>query len=81
MLKEIRTNSIILSILLLLIVASYSLAEIGAKANFSVIGSLSALKFLAVSFQFMETKKANPLWKIVIGLFVITFLIAVFVSE
>lgn len=35
---------------------------------------LSAIKFLAVSFQFMELKKANSFWKVLISAFLIIFI-------
>lgn len=79
MLKEIKTNTIILTILLALIIAIYLLAENKSSSSFSIIASLTAVKFIAVSFQFMETKKANLFWKILVSLFVVAFLIGIFV--
>lgn len=79
MLKEIKINTIILTILLVLIIAIYLLAENEAHTSFSIIASLTAVKFIAVSFQFMETKKANLFWKILVSVFVVTFLIGAFV--
>ena len=79
MLKEIKINTIILTILLVLIIAIYLLAENNANTSFTIIASLTAVKFIAVSFQFMETKKANFFWKILVSLFVIAFLIGVVV--
>ena len=35
---------------------------------------LSGIKFLAVSFQFMELKKANSFWKILISTFLLVFI-------
>lgn len=57
MLKEIKINTIILAVLLALIIAIYLLAENKANSSFSIIASLTAVKFIAVSFQFMGTKK------------------------
>ncbi|MDT8412297.1 MAG: hypothetical protein RQ875_07545 [Vicingaceae bacterium] len=79
MLKEIKINTLILTVLLALIIAIYLLAENKANSSFSIIAALTAIKFLAVSFQFMETKKANLLWKILILVFVSAFLIGVLV--
>ena len=79
MLKEIKINTVILTILLVLIIAIYLLAENKAHTSFTIIASLTAVKFIAVSFQFMETKKANFFWKILVSLFVIAFLIGVVV--
>jgi len=53
--------------------------------NFSfvsiIILGLSGIKFLAVSFQFMELKKANSFWKILISalLFIIIGIISILV--
>ncbi|MBL1231800.1 MAG: hypothetical protein P1U44_01375 [Vicingaceae bacterium] len=77
MLKEIKINTITLTVLLVLIIAIFLLAENKASSSFSIIASLTAIKFMAVSFQFMETKKTNIFWKILICLFVIAFLIGV----
>lgn len=79
MLKEIKINTIILTVLLVLIITIYLLAENKANTSFTIIASLTSVKFIAVSFQFMETKKANLFWKILVSLFVVTFLIGVFV--
>lgn len=79
MLKEIKINTIILTVLLTLIIAIYLLAENKGNTSFYIIASLTAVKFIAVSFQFMETKKANLFWKILVSLFVAVFLIGVFV--
>ena len=35
---------------------------------------LGAIKFLLVSFQFMELKKANSFWKILISTFLLVFI-------
>lgn len=79
MLKEIKINTLILTVLLALIIVIFLLAENKASSSFSIIASLTAVKFMTVSFQFMETKKANLFWKILICLFVVAFLIGVFV--
>ena len=38
---------------------------------------LSAFKFLLVSFGFMELRKANPFWKVLIGLYLFVFVLVV----
>ena len=39
----------------------------------NIILLLSAVKFLLVGFQFLEIKKANVFWKILISLFIVIF--------
>jgi len=41
---------------------------------YTIILFLSAIKFLAVSFQFMELKRANSFWKVLISIFLIIFI-------
>lgn len=36
--------------------------------------SLSGIKFLLVTFHFMELKKANPFWKVFLSVFLVMFL-------
>lgn len=79
MLKEIKINTIILTVLLSLIIAIYVLAETKTNSSFYIIISLTAVKFIGVSFQFMETKKTNLFWKVLTVAFVTVFLIGVFV--
>jgi hypothetical protein len=59
--------------LLLVLVFTMSLSAIYLKGNpilINVIFALSAFKFLLVAFQFMEMKKANSFWKVILVLFV-----------
>lgn len=78
MIKEIKLNTIVLMLLIASIIAIYFLAENGSTASFYIICGITAIKFLSVAFQFMETKHANLLWKILIGAFVLAFIIGIF---
>ena len=61
---------IILTVITSLISGFYNKLEI---ISISIL-SLSGIKFLAVAFQFMELKKANPFWKFLIPTFLIIFI-------
>lgn len=79
MTKEIKLNTFLLVFLIIGIAAIYSLAENGSTNSLFIIGGITAIKFLAVAFQFMETKKANLFWKILSVVFIIAYLIGVIV--
>ncbi len=49
----------------------------GIKGFTGIILGLSAVKFWLVSFQFMEMKLAHPFWKVIIGVYLIAFVGAV----
>jgi len=65
----------IYSVLILLTVLSV-IASI-SSSFISVIMILAALKFIGVSFYFMELKKAHAFWKYGLLLFLILFLILI----
>ena len=71
--------TLILLILLTIITAIISVNYNNFKVVTIIILGLSGIKFLAVSFQFMELKKANSFWKILIStlLFVIIGIISI----
>lgn len=79
MTKEIKLNTFLLVFLIISITAIYFLAENGSTNSLFIIGGITAIKFLAVAFQFMETKKANLFWKILSVVFIIAYLIGVIV--
>lgn len=79
MTKEIKLNTVLLVFLIVSIISIYFFAENGSKSSILVISGITAFKFLAVAFQFMETKNANIFWKILTVAFVIAFLIGVLV--
>ena len=74
-----KTNTIVWIALIILISLSYFFSESGIKNAAYIISIASIIKFLSVSFQFMEAKKANRLWQLILASFTIIYLIAVFV--
>jgi len=75
--KDIYT--LVLLILLTVVTAVISVNYNNLKIISIIILGLGGIKFLAVSFQFMELKKANSFWKILIStiLFVIIGIISI----
>ena len=64
-----------LSILVGLTILTAIISNIGGSyASISIIG-LGVLKFLGVTFYFMEMKKAHIFWKVAIILFLMIFMI------
>lgn len=64
--------TLIYGILLLLTIATAILSKFSIhKIAVVSILSLSGVKFLLVAFHFMEMKKANPFWKVIITLFLV----------
>jgi len=70
--KDLYT--LILLILLTIITAIISTNYNNFKIVAILILALSGIKFLAVSFQFMELKKANTFWKFLIPAFLFIFI-------
>ncbi len=70
--KDILT--IVLLIVLTLITSIISGFYNKLGIIYIVILCLSGIKFLSVSFQFMELKKANSFWKILISTFLLVFI-------
>lgn len=60
-------------ILIVLTITSALVSKLESKYIVLIILILSALKFLGIAFQFMELKKAHPLWKGIIIGFVFLF--------
>jgi len=48
---------------------------VDVKTGVFLILFLSAIKFVLVSFQFMELKKAHSFWRTIILIFLITFMV------
>lgn len=72
--KDIYTLGLLIALTLL--TAFFSKNYEGANYITTVILGLSIIKFLLISFQFMELKKANVFWKILlIGYLTIFFII------
>lgn len=64
--------TLIYGIVLLLTVATAILSKFSIhKIAVVSILVLSGIKFLLVAFHFMEMKKANPFWKVILSLFLV----------
>ena len=75
--KEIKLNTIVWILLVVLICASTLFSENGFKNAFLVITGLSVIKFLSVMFQFVEAKHAHIVWKLLSILFVLVYFIGI----
>lgn len=72
--KTTQLNFVTWLLLVILILTSYFFAETHFKYAAIGIAILSLIKFFAVSFQFMETKKAHRIWQMLISIIVLAFL-------
>jgi len=62
--------------LVVLIILTITVAIISKTAGvYTVLGILilSALKFIGISFYFMDLKKAHPFWKIIVCSYLLVF--------
>ncbi|MDG1040538.1 MAG: cytochrome C oxidase subunit IV family protein [Polaribacter sp.] len=74
MTKKNLLSTWILLIALTLLVVFFSLFFDGENYLATIILLISALKFLAISFYFMEMKKAHVFWKTTIIVFLLLFI-------
>uniref|UniRef100_UPI004047D4CE cytochrome C oxidase subunit IV family protein n=1 Tax=Mariniflexile sp. TaxID=1979402 RepID=UPI004047D4CE len=58
-----KTTTITYIILISLTITSAILSKLNIPYVVIIILLLAVLKFIGISFQFMELKKANPFWK------------------
>jgi hypothetical protein len=72
-----RTFNITWLILIVLTIITAVFANIGSAYVASIILGLSFLKIIGVAFFFMELKKANAFWKVLLVAFVALLLIVV----
>ncbi|CAM3373961.1 cytochrome C oxidase subunit IV family protein [Aequorivita lipolytica] len=72
-----RTFNITWLILIVLTIITAVFANIGSAYVTSIILGLSFLKIIGVAFFFMELKKANAFWKVLLVAFVALLLIVV----
>jgi hypothetical protein len=72
--NEIKLNTIVWVSLIGLILASFFIAENKISNLTLMIAAISIVKFMAVIFQFVETKHAHLIWKTVSILFIICYL-------
>ena len=70
--KDILTLVILIALTIVTSIISGFYNKLGII--YMAILCLSGIKFLAVSLQFMELKKANSFWKILISTFLIVFI-------
>ena len=77
--KEIKLNTIVWILLVVLICLSTLFAENEIGSAFLVISGLSVIKFLSVIFQFVEVKHAHIVWKLVSILFVLVYFVGIMV--
>jgi len=57
----------------MLTLVSAVFSNLDLRFKVSTILVLAVLKFIAVTFEFMELKKAHVFWKIMIGAYVLIF--------
>lgn len=79
MTREIRLNTIVWVLLVVLICASMLFSEQGFANSYLLICAMSIVKFISVSFQFVEVKHAHIVWKLVSIFFALVYLIGVLV--
>ena len=68
-----KQNIITWVLLLILTVIAGLVSSANSVYVIPVILILAVLKFLGVTFNFMELKKANPFWKIVVVVVLVLF--------
>lgn len=74
--RDITTLILLISLVLITSLISTNFTGLVFVSIFILI--LSAFKFLAISFQFMELNKANSFWKILISTFLVLFVITIY---
>ncbi|WP_299522409.1 cytochrome C oxidase subunit IV family protein [uncultured Lutibacter sp.] len=75
-------NSRIIFVWILLVLLTVAVGVISSfPFNYTTVAilGLSAIKFIGVSFYFMELKKAHIFWKISVLMYVLLFSVIVFV--
>jgi hypothetical protein len=72
-----KTNTITYIILIALTIASALLSKLDTTYVAILILLLAVIKFIGISFQFMELKKAHPFWKGAILGFLILFTVII----
>lgn len=77
MMKDKNTLAIIL--LLILTISTALVSNFASKLSWIAfpIMALSGLKFILVSFQFMELKKAHNTWKVLVSGFLVLIVVTV----
>lgn len=68
-----RANTLIWAALMLLTALSYSLGEKVSASGFILL--LAGVKFTLVAWQFMELRKAHPLWQMALAALLMLILV------
>lgn len=74
-----KTATITWIVLLVLTLAAALFSKLESHYIILIILSLAALKFLGITFQFMEMKKAHIFWKVIIIGFLALFVLALLI--
>jgi len=74
---EIKKNTVLFVVLAVLITLNYFFAENHLENAVYIIVIASSMKFIGVTFQFIEVKNAHVIWKLLSVLFVAIYLIGV----
>ncbi|PCI09042.1 MAG: hypothetical protein COB73_06070 [Flavobacteriaceae bacterium] len=71
--------NITLAVLIILTIISALTSELEMKHAVVALLGLAVIKFIGVSFFFMDLRKAHPFWKVAILLFLLIFTTAIFI--
>ena len=71
--KEIQINTIVWLLLVAFICLNTVFAEKSFQSAYILITIVSVIKFLSVTFQFVEVKHAHLIWKLVSILFILIY--------
>lgn len=72
-----QKTTITLGSLLVLTIISAAVSNVDSRYTLIFILLLAALKFIGVSFYFMELKKAHTFWKAALLLFLMLFIVLI----
>ncbi len=72
-----QKTTITLGSLLVLTIISAAVSNVDSRYTLIFILLLAALKFVGVSFYFMELKKAHTFWKVALLLFLMLFIVLI----
>lgn len=81
MYKELKFNSVAWIVMVFLILLGYFVSENNSYKTATFIGLISIIKFLIISYQFMEVKNAHVVWKVLIVIFGLIFILSLWLSN
>jgi len=72
-------NTLTIIILFILTISTALVSHYGEKWNWLafIIMGISGIKFLLVTFEFMELKKAHTFWKTIIPIYLIVIILTI----